>query len=163
MYKIRIILDTPEDVIRTILIDNTSNLEDLHNYILTSFGFNPQELASFYRTDNEWHQGQEIPLCTMEETHQGISMHHFSLLETLPKENDKLIYLYDFLKMWTFYVEVIEISSDKMLYSPKTIFSVGKIPSEAPKKEFKAETLEDLFHDTEDDFDFFDDFDSNDY
>ena len=39
MYKIRVILDTKEDVIRTILVDSDLNLEDLHLTIAKSFGF----------------------------------------------------------------------------------------------------------------------------
>ena len=74
MYKIRVILDTKEDVIRTILVDSDLNLEDLHLTIAKSFGFKGQEMASFYRTDNEWTQGEEIPLFNMEEVGEGISM-----------------------------------------------------------------------------------------
>ncbi|MGB0881223.1 MAG: IS1096 element passenger TnpR family protein, partial [Polaribacter sp.] len=114
MYKIRIILDTKEDVIRTILVDDAIHLEELHTTIATSFGFEGQEMASFYRTDSEWNQGEEIPLFNMAEAGVGVSMATEILFEALPKENDKLIYVYDFLNMWTFYVEVVEISSDKV-------------------------------------------------
>ena len=37
MYKIRIILDTKEDVIRTLLFDSNVNLEDLHLNIAKVF------------------------------------------------------------------------------------------------------------------------------
>ena len=37
MYKIRIILDTKEDIIRTILVDETIDLEILHKTIASSF------------------------------------------------------------------------------------------------------------------------------
>ena len=47
MYKIRVILDTKEDVIRTILVESDLNLEDLHLTIAKSFGFKGQEMASF--------------------------------------------------------------------------------------------------------------------
>ena len=65
MYKIRIILDTQEDVIRTILVDEKQSLESLHFTIAKSFNFDGQEMASFYRTDFEWNQGEEIPLFNM--------------------------------------------------------------------------------------------------
>ncbi len=74
MYKIRVILDTKEDVIRTILVDSNLNLEDLHLTIAKSFGFKGQEMASFYRTDDEWTQGEEIPLINMEEIDEVIAM-----------------------------------------------------------------------------------------
>jgi hypothetical protein len=166
MYKIRVILDTKEDVIRTILVDSNLNLEDLHLTIAKSFGFKGQEMASFYRTDDEWTQGEEIPLFNMEEIGEGISMKSCLLQETLPAINDKLIYVYDFLKMWTFYVDVIEVSTEKKAGLPQIILTVGEIPSEAPDKEFIAEKLDDGFddeEDTDDDFGNFDDFDYNEY
>ena len=161
MYKIRVILDTKEDVIRTILVDNNLNLEDLHATIAKAFGFGGREMASFYRTDDEWEQGEEIPLFNMEEIGEGISMKTCILNETLPEEGDKLIYVYDFLKMWTFYVEVIEVSSENKENLPQIILTVGEIPSEAPEKEFVAEKLDDGFGDEEDIDDEFGHFDDD--
>lgn len=162
MYKIRVILDTKEDVIRTLLVDSTLNLEKLHLTIAKSFGFKGQEMASFYRTDEEWTQGEEIPLFNMDEIGEGISMQTCILNTTLPKENDKLIYVYDFLKMWTFYVDVVEIQKKDRKDLPQTLLSVGEIPDEVPIKEFVAEDLEKDTNDN-DDFDIFDDFDFNEY
>ena len=166
MYKIRIILDTKEDIIRTILVDDSINLEILHTTIGSAFGFAGQEMASFYKTDDEWNQGEEIPLFNMAEAGEDISMDSCILYETLPEENNKLIYVYDFLKMWTFYVDVIEISEEKRDDLPQTILSVGEIPAEAPEKEFIAEKLDDGFGDegdVDDEFGHFDDFDYNEY
>jgi hypothetical protein len=161
MYKIRIILDTKEDIIRTILVADKITLEDLHLIIAKSFGFKGQQMASFYRTDIEWNQGEEIPLFNMAEAGEGISMQTCILNETLPNRNDKLIYVYDFLNMWTFYVDVISISSEEKTDLPKTILSVGEIPAEAPEKEFIADALDEGFE--EDDEDVFDEFDFNEY
>jgi len=167
MYKIRVILDTKEDVIRTIVVDNALNLEDLHLTIAKSFGFKGQEMASFYRTDEEWNQGEEIPLFNMEEVGEGLSMKSCFLNDTLPLENDKLIYVYDFLKMWTFYVDVLEISNEKKENLPQIILTVGEVPSEAPNKEFVAEKLEDPFgsdDDIDDEYgDYNEDFDYTEY
>lgn len=166
MYKIRVILDTKKDVIRTILVDDQLNLEALHLTIAKSFGFGGQEMASFYSTDDEWNQGEEIPLFNMEEIGEGISMQNCILNKTLPEENNKLIYVYDFLNLWTFYVEVIEISEDKKEDLPQIILTVGEIPSEAPEKEFIAEKLDDGFGDDgniDDEYGNFDDFDYNEY
>ena len=162
MYKIRIILDTKEDVLRTILVEDSINLERLHFIIAKAFGFEGQEMASFYKTDDEWNQGEEIPLFNVAEAGKSISMETCQLNETLPLENDKLIYVYDFLKMWTFYVDVVEIQKKDRKDLPQTLLSVGEIPDEVPIKEFVAEDLEKDTNDN-DDFDIFDDFDFNEY
>ncbi len=162
MYKVRVILDTKEDVIRTLVVNEAKSLEDLHFDIAKSFGFNGQEMASFYRTDEDWNQGEEIPLFNMAEAGEEISMATCVLNDTLPSMNDKLIYVYDFLNMWTFYVEIVEQSADEVTES-KIILSVGEIPDEAPEKEFKADKLSDglgdEFGDDFNEFENIDDFD----
>lgn len=163
MYKIRIILDTKKDVIRTLLVKNNSSLEELHYAIATSFGFNGQEMASFYKTDAEWNQGEEIPLFDME-GNNGLSMNSILLNHELTSIHDKLIYVYDFLAMWTFYVEIIDINEETSEDPPKVILSVGDVPDIAPEREFVAENQEDnIESDFEDDFESFDDFDYNEY
>ena len=51
IYRIRVILDVDDDVLRDIEISSTSTLEDLHNAIIQSFGFLGNEMASFYESD----------------------------------------------------------------------------------------------------------------
>ncbi|SOU86672.1 IS1096 element passenger TnpR family protein [Tenacibaculum dicentrarchi] len=149
MYKVRVILDTKKDVIRTLVVNQAKSLEDLHSDIAKSFGFNGQEMASFYRTDEDWNQGEEIPLFDMSEDGEAPSMATCVIKETLPNINDKLIYVYDFLQMWTFYVEVVE-QSNEVVTDTKIILTVGEIPDEAPEKEFKTSKIP---NDLEDDFD----------
>lgn len=162
MYKVRVILDTKEDVIRTLVFNEAKSLEDLHFDIAKSFGFNGQEMASFYRTDEDWNQGEEIPLFNMAEAGEGLSMATCILNETLPNINDKLIYVYDFLQMWTFYVEIVE-QSDEVVSESKMILTVGEIPDEAPEKEFKANMPDDLDGDFNDDFPSFENIDDFDF
>jgi len=162
MYKVRVILDTKKDVIRTLVVDEAKSLEDLHFDIAKSFGFNGQEMASFYRTDEDWNQGEEIPLFNMAEAGEELSMATCILKETLPSINDKLIYVYDFLQMWTFYVEIVEQSEEEITES-KIILTVGEIPDEAPEKEFKADVSEDLDDEFNDDFPSFENIDDFDF
>lgn len=166
MHKIRVILDTQEDVIRTISVNSAINLETLHFTIARAFGFDGKEMASFYRTDEDWNQGEEIPLFNMAEAGEGLSMSSCVLNDTLPNENDKLIYVYDFFNMWAFYVEIIEVSNATVPES-KIVLSVGEVPEEAPEKQFKADDLntdiDDEFKDDFDNFERLNDFDFENY
>lgn len=157
MYKVRVILDADDDVIRTLIVDEKFSLEKLHFDIANAFGFDGSEMASFYKSDHEWNQGQEIPLFNMAEAGEQLFMSSCITEDILPENNDKLIYVYDFLHMWTFYVEVIEITTTTVTET-KVILSVGEIPKEAPDKVFKSDKIEDEFKDEQDDF--FNDFEN---
>lgn len=143
VYKIRVILNTEEDAIRDIAIDPTSNLEDLHNAITNSFGFIGDQMASFYRSDETWVQGEEHPLFDMSEgAERKIQMNQVNLDQVLRMENDKMIYVYDFFNMWSFYVELIQTDfdhSDAVL--PALLFSLGVVPNSAPEIQFESEDL----------------------
>ncbi|MCF6351329.1 MAG: plasmid pRiA4b ORF-3 family protein [Flavobacteriaceae bacterium] len=153
MYKFRLILDTKEDVIREIAIAKDFTLEDLHETILNAFGFKGNEMASFYHTDNDWNQGDEIPLFNMSEQVGGLTqMRDYKIELIFNATTKKMIYVYDFLNLWTFFIEYIEnfnTTKDKSI--PLLLFSLGELPKEAPKKEFEIQSNED-----DDAFDIFD-------
>lgn len=164
-YRIRIILDVKNDVIRDLIIDETINLEELHFTIAKAFGFKGQEMASFYQTNNNWEQGEEIPLFDMSENGNSIAMNSFLITDIFKNVNDKLIYVYDFMAMWTFFVELSEIINTSEEGLPKIALSFGNVPDEAPEKEFKSEkTFDDFdaFND-ENDLENIDDFDFDNY
>jgi hypothetical protein len=157
VYKIRVILNTEEDVIRDIAIDSAASLEDLHNAVANSFGFTGEEMASFYRSDETWVQGEEHPLFDMGEgVDQKIQMREVILSDALIHENDKMIYVYDFFNMWSFYVELIQSNFDhNSTELPSLLFSLGLIPNDAPEIQFETEDLsaEEFDDDHQEEFD----------
>lgn len=155
IFRIRAILDVLDDVFRDIEIKEDNTLEDLHNVINQSFGFDGTEMASFYLSDEEWNQGEEIVLFDVsEEQANSRLMNETKLSEVLSKEQTKLIYVYDFLNMWTFYVELADIATpvDTTDY-PNLLFAQGQLPDSPPDKQFEAEKIEDFDDEFEDDFD----------
>ena len=169
IYKVRVIADLEEDVARDIAIRSSANLEDLHNTITNAFGFGGTEMASFYKADNEWNQGDEIPLYDISEepTSDTTTMKDFALKDLFVEQEDKLIYVYDFFAMWTFLVELIEIKTyNNEQDLPKVLYSLGNLPDEAPEKNFEGKKIEDGFdmYDDDDnsDIDDFSDYDEYD-
>ncbi|HEY6143292.1 MAG TPA: hypothetical protein VIV55_07655 [Flavobacterium sp.] len=156
VYKFRVILDAEEDIFRDIAILAEDTLEDLHNAIFNSFGFDGMEVASFYTCDDTWNQEDEIPMFdTGDIPGEQKTMSDYQLSDILDKENTKIIYVYDFINMWTFLVELaaIEEITAGAIY-PETLFSVGEMPDEAMEKHFIADSDEDEnYNEFEDDLD----------
>lgn len=156
IYRFRAILDTKEDVFRDIEIEATSTMEDFHNAITQAFGFAGQEMASFYVSNEIWEQGEEIALFDMGEGDDTVrTMSETILGDAVWADQPRLLYVYDFLSMWTFMVELAEITDPEpgMPY-PNLMFSHGEIPEQAPEKEFIAEKIDGEGNIEEDDDDF---------
>ena len=155
IFRIRIILDTKEDIIRDIEIENNSTFKDLHTEILKSFQFDGNEMASFYLSNDNWDQGKEINLSSFQEEDELI-MENCPLDLIINENQKKFIYIYDFLNLWTFFVEIFEINPIIVgAKYPKLIFSLGKLPEKAPDKNFekiKDNEFEDNFEDDHNDY-----------
>lgn len=166
IYRFRVILDNDleEDVFRDIEIREDDTLEDLHNTITQSFGFDGNEMASFYLSDDEWNQGEEISLFDLSDDNSARLMNETSINDAVDKARTKLIYVYDFLSMWTFFVELAEVAEEtEGVDYPNLMFVHGQIPDTAPEKSFEADDDFDDFNDEfEDGFDF-DDYDGLDF
>lgn len=147
VYKFRVILDAEEDVFRDIAITHDDTLEDLHNAVVNAFGFDGAEPASFYTCDNQWNQDEEISLFdTGDVAGEQKIMADYQLSELLDEETTKIIYVYDFMNMWTFFVELAAIEEPAQGESyPNVLFSHGEMPASAPEKDFA---------DAENEFDF---------
>jgi hypothetical protein len=161
IYKIRIILDAQDDIFRDIEIEASNSMEEFHNAIAQSFGFLGNEMASFYTCDNEWKQDEEIALFDMSESGSDVRLMNETILENvMTGQHPKLIYVYDFLNMWTFFVELADIvENDAGVVYPNVLFSFGELPETPPEKKFKADPTFD-FDDTLENYDDLD-FDEN--
>ena len=164
IYRFRVILDndTDDDIFRDLEIHESDTLEDLHNIINQSFGFDGTEMASFYVCDEQWNQGEEISLFDLSEGESIRLMNETTINDVVYELQPRLIYVYDFFSMWTFYVELAEIveESSNIVY-PNLMFVKGYVPDEAPEKLFEADEY-DEFDEFEDGIDV-DDYESLDF
>jgi len=152
IYRFRIILDTEEDVFRDVEIGQEASLEEFHNSITQAFGFDGSEMASFYISDESWGQGEEISLFDMSDGNSKVRLMNETALEIVAhKGQTRLIYVYDYLSMWTFMVELADIATPEAGQEyPNLMFAHGELPDSAPDKNFESEI--DLGNDFEDDF-----------
>ncbi len=152
IYKFRVILDIEDDVFRDIEISKNDTLEDFQNAIVQAFGFEGGEMASFYLSNDSWEQGEEYPLFDVGESENPLQLMADTPIDSVVEnEHDRLIFIYDFLSMWTFLVELMQISDvESTVLYPRLIFSHGIVPEEAPEKFFESD-----FEESNDDFDDF--------
>jgi hypothetical protein len=134
-YNIRVILESKEDVIRDIEINSDCLLSELHFYLIECFNLNKNELASFYTTNDELEIINEIPLVSFEE--ESSNMDNTNLEVVLNKHNNNLIYVYDYMKMWRFLLELK--STEENFNVKKCISKIGEMPKEAPEINFSKE------------------------
>ena len=132
VYKIRIIADlTDQDVFRDLYVLQNQSFEELHNAIVNAFGLDGMQMASFYVSNDDWNQGEEIPLFDVSEEGNGKTMTDFEVIEFLDKKGSRMLYNYDFLNLNTFFVETIDVDSidDSQERFPMLIYSYGEYPT----------------------------------
>jgi hypothetical protein len=137
LLRFRVIIDIEEDVFRDILIGRTSPLEDLHRGILAAFDFGEGEMASFFQSDEHWGRGREVPLMDMGMDDQGNpypSMRTIAIEGLASAANDRMVYVYDFLRMWCFYVEVIGVEDGDTPEFPLLAQEFGEAPDQFSKE-----------------------------
>ena len=134
IFKFRVIIDTELDVFRDIEIETNATFEKLHEAILDAFDFESGEMASFYMSNEQWEKGLEITLMDMA-LEAALSMKTTTLAEMVSKPSDKVLYVYDFMRMWIYYVELIEVKKDmpSTIY-PRVALAYGDAPSQDSKE-----------------------------
>jgi len=125
--KVRVILDTEQDVYRDIEISMDATLLHFHNAILDSFGWASGEMASFFESDESWDKGKEYSL--MDIGGEG-DMAVVKVDAIIKNTDSRAVYVYDFLRMWCFYIEPMsfELAKPDVQY-PQLCFEFGTPPS----------------------------------
>ena len=162
IYRLRIILDVKEDVLRDIEIEDTATFEDLHHAITQAFGFLGNEMASFYLSNENWEQGEELPLEAMDISQESFQDKELNTI--ISATQHQLIYVYDFLNLWTFFVELMEVGELVVgtIY-PNLIHAQGDVPEEAPEKIFESQNSEGEDHEGDFEEEDTDDYDKNEF
>ena len=162
--KFRVLLDSEknEEIFRDILIRDTDDFESFYTAIKKSFGFNGQEMASFYVSNDSWDKGHEISLVDPLPT----VMNQAKIKDFLEEPDQKFILVYDFMKMWIFLIELIGFDRSEP-ETPEILLAMGIAPLEGSKFEmndtlFNGDEVAGFDEDDEDDEDG-DDFGFNDF
>lgn len=152
IYKLRVILDVEEDVFRDIEIESTSILLDLNDAIKNSFLLEGEEMSAFYLSDDDWTQGEAFLMDDSFSESESESKHmlNTSLDQILHSNSKRLLFIYDFLLINTFFVELMEEREGQLDY-PMTVYEFGEKP-EKKMDESQPSDLDFSLPDDEDNF-----------
>jgi len=134
VLKFRIYLEEDDSIYRDVVVKHKMNFLQLHEIILKAYEFDKKHQATFYRSNDHWQRGKEI---TFEKYDKHYAVAPLLMAETIIgteifDPNQKFVYVYDFIKNWTFLVELINVSKEenpKLTY-PAIVRSEGIGPSQ---------------------------------
>ncbi len=173
-YKLRIVADTDDDIFIDVSINSSSNFISLHETIINGFKLGGGEMASFYKSNDNWDKGDEITLMDMsfgeDDENENLCMDNTQLNQVLNQENPKFLYLYDFLNMNIFYIDLVDISEISITKDPEILNTFGEyeiksekeLSTENEEKPLITSEIDDILNEyDEDNFGSFDELDED--
>ncbi len=134
VLKFRVYFEEDDSVYRDIAIKHTQSFQQLHAAILKAYEFDSKHAATFFRSNDHWLRGREISLEKYDKDYKvaPLLMAETPIGSEIKDPNQKFVYIYDFVKNWSFLVELINVSKEEnsKLEYPALIKSEGIGPSQ---------------------------------
>jgi len=135
VYKIRVILDTKEDIFRDVEIKGKQTLWNLHLGIKSAFNLSGDELSTFNLLEEDGTIVKSVPLEDMSDEGDGEIMSDVYIDEAFETAGDKAQFQYGLLDLWEFFCELVEVTEEtKGVNYPITVYRFGNAPLKAPSK-----------------------------
>ena len=171
VYRFLILSDEVANFKREIQISSEATFLDLHHAILDATQYTHNEICSFFICDDDWSKRAEITLVDMGASPDAdiYLMETTALEELLTDEQQRLLYLFDYITERAFFMELSEIITGKTLSKPVCTLSIGQAPAqtlsfdEIEKRADHFELGDDFYGDSDYNEDELDSFDSGDY
>ena len=153
ILKFRVYFEEDEAVYRDVVIKHTQTFEDLHYAILKAYEFDSKHDATFYRSNDNWQRGREISFAKYDKPYKAepLLMAVVTIGSEIRDTNQKFVYQYDFVKNWTFMLELINVSKEEN--SRITYPSVTRVEGIGPQQYGTRSLLGDKFADIEEKYD----------
>ena len=111
VLKFRVSWEEDDAIYRDVLVKNTQNFQDLHLIILKAFEFDQKHDATFYRSNDTWQRGREISKEVYDRAYKvaPLLMEETIIGSEIIDTNQHFIYEYDFVKSWSFLIQLIQV------------------------------------------------------
>lgn len=147
IYRFKFTFEEQDDFSREFEVGSDHTFEDFHNLITENLGVDKGALSSFFIADNRFRKKREISLIDMspeehtenadgdENQEKMLVMKDAVLSDFIDDPHQKLLYVYDYLNYWTFYLELLKLSpaNPKETY-PRVSKTNGEVPRELTAK-----------------------------
>lgn len=130
VYRFVLVSDENDFFKREILIDSEATFLELNDFILSSVGYDHEELTSFYLCDDAWNKEQEVILMDMgQDSDEDVYLMEKTPLEELvDHRGQQIFFVFDLLSERGFFMELTEMIPGKSLDAPELTVSEGKAP-----------------------------------
>jgi hypothetical protein len=148
ILKFRVYFEEDDSVYRDVVVRHTQHFLQLHQVILKAYEFDSKHQATFYRSNDHWQRGREISLDKYDKPYKvdPLLMDATTVGSEIRDPNQKFIYVYDFVKNWSFLVELINVSKEdngKLDY-PAVVKTEGIAPSQYGTKGLVGDKLTEI-------------------
>ena len=111
VLKFRVSWEEDDAIYRDVLVKHTQNFQDLHFIILKAFEFDQKHAATFYRSNDTWQRGREISKEVYDRAYKvaPLLMEETIIGSEIIDTNQHFIYEYDFVKSWSFLIQLIQV------------------------------------------------------
>ena len=111
VLKFRVYWEEDDVIYRDVLVKHSQNFADLHQIILKAFEFDQKHDATFFRSNDIWQRGREISKEVYEKEYKAspLLMEETIIGSEIIDTNQHFVYLYDFVKSWSFLIELIQV------------------------------------------------------
>lgn len=111
VLKFRVYWEEDDAIYRDVVVKHTQNFTELNNIILKAFEFDQKHDATFFRSNDIWKRGREISKAVYEKEYIAppLLMDETIIGSEIIDTNQHFIFLYDFVKSWTFLIELIQV------------------------------------------------------
>lgn len=131
IYLFRVVSDEDQNFYRDVVAEGSDTFLELHQTLQKDLGYDANQLASFFITNEMWEKQKEITLIDMMQDPKlgTTTMDQATLEEFLTEISQRMIYVYDFFAERAFFIELIETTDQT---SPKDTPFIGQGAGEPP-------------------------------
>ena len=134
VLRFRVYFEEDDSVYRDIALRHTQSFFQLHLGILKAYEFDSKHQATFFRSNDSWQRGREISFEKYDKPYkvEPLLMKVTTIGSEIKDPNQKFVYVYDFVRNWSFFVELINVSREEngKLDLPAVVKSEGIGPSQ---------------------------------